>query len=97
MVLEVKTHRRIALWASFVLVALLTWVVYLYLTALHSFLAILFALATIHFLLGLWLLIETRFTWRTVLLVALGLIVGQWWLILWSGFFLIWSIKGFAP
>ena len=97
MVLEVKAHRHIALWTSFALVALLTWVVYLYLTMLHFFFPMLCGLAIINLLLGLWLLIETRFTWRTVLLVVLGLIIGQWWLILWSVVFLIWSIGGFAP
>jgi hypothetical protein len=89
--------RPIHIWIMFGLVSLLTWIVYLTLTMLHSYRLILAVLSIVNFLLGVWLLIKGHFAWRTVVLVGLGLIVGQWWLILWSVVLSIWSINGFAP
>jgi hypothetical protein len=92
-----KARRHIILWAGFVLVALLTWIVYFELSMLHSYRSILLALTITNFIFGLWLLIANEFAWRTLILVVLGLVVGQWWLIIWAVVFLIWSIRGFAP
>jgi hypothetical protein len=81
----------------FGLVSLLTWIVYLNLSMLHSYRSMLAVLAIVHLLLGVWLSAKAHFAWRTVVLVGLGLIVGQWWLVLWSAVLSLWSINGFAP
>lgn len=92
-----KGLRPIYIWIMFGLVSLLTWIAYLNLSMLHSYRLILVVLAIVNVLLGMWLLIKAHFARRTVVLVGLGLVVGQWWLILWSGVLIIWSIRGFAP
>jgi len=96
-ILAMKRLRPIHIWMVFGLVSILTWIVYLNFSMLHSYRAILAVLAIVNFLLGVWLLINAHFAWRTVVLVGLGLVVGQWWLILWSVVLSIWSIRGFAP
>ena len=47
--------------------------------------------------LGLWVLGRTGMRWAPALGVALGLIVGQWWLIQFVVTQLLWNRGGFAP
>jgi len=55
------------------------------------------ALAVISFILGLSILTIKEHRRRSMALVALGLIVGQWWLVTWAAVYVLWSINGFAP
>lgn len=97
MVLKLKTCRLTPVWAGFVLVSVLTWLTYFNLSMLHSYRLMLIFLAVINLFLGVWILFAERFALRAVVFVVIGLVVGQWWLILWSIVFLIWGVKDFAP
>ena len=97
MVIPVKPRPHIVLWLGFAAIMLLTWIAYTYWWGLPAYFTILQVSAAIHFGWGLWLLITTRFAWRAVILVAMGLAVGQLWLIQMGIMFLAWSIHGFAP
>jgi hypothetical protein len=90
-----KLH--IALWASFAIVSLLTWIVYFRLSAKDFYLVLLFVLAAVNFCQALWILIANRFAWHIVGLVTLAFLIGQWWLFVWSAVFISWRIQGFAP
>ena len=54
-------------------------------------------LAIVSALLALWTLIANRSTWRAIMLVTLGLVIGQWWLIQFVIAQLLWGVRGFAP
>jgi hypothetical protein len=90
------TMRKVA-WAIFWLFTILTQLASARLWMLASYELVLSALAIISAGLGLWILITNRFAWRSVILVVLGLIVGQWWLVESLTMMAFWSIRGFAP
>lgn len=85
------------LWFGFAASALLTWTAYASLWYLSSYFTILWCLAAIQFVLGLSLMVTTRFALRTGIFVLTGIIVGQKWLTMTGIAFLLWSINGFAP
>jgi len=85
------------LWISFCLVSILTWIVYSCLSGMDSYVTLLLSLAAINFLQGLWILIDRHFARRVFFLVLLALAIGQFWLFLWLGIFLLWKTNGFAP
>jgi hypothetical protein len=92
-----RADPRIFLCFGFVAISLLMWIIYAELWHLPSYFTILSILTVIHFALGLWLLIMSRFTWRIVFFVVVGIIIGEWWLIQLGIMFLFWGIRGFAP
>jgi len=55
------------------------------------------ALGITSLLLGITILATTGRTRRSIVLIVLGLAIGQWWLIEASVMMAFWSIKGFAP
>lgn len=91
-----RIHQHIALWIAFVLVGVLSWIVYLKLTILNTYFLILEILAVIEFVLAVRILILTRFAWRVTLLVLFLFVAAQWWMIVWHIVFLIWIIRGFS-
>jgi hypothetical protein len=88
---------RKVVWAIFWLFAILTRLVSARLWMLTSYELVLSVLAAISAGLGLWILITNRFAWRSVSLVILGFVIGQWWLIESLAMMAFWSVKGFAP
>lgn len=84
-------------WAAFLLSVILTWIVYFGAWMAGSYYLILSILGIISVLAGLWVLIANRFAWRSVILVVLGLVIGQWWFIELMAVQIIWTLKGFAP
>lgn len=92
-----KTNRRKIVWIAFWLTSILTWVVYsrLWMVASYHLILSLFGIASVFF--GLWLVVASRFIWHTVLLVVIGLVIGQWWLIEQLIVHVIWNFRGIAP
>lgn len=96
------TNRRLLatssrIWGPFVLCTLASQVVYRDLTASPLYFKLLALLALINFVLAARILRqEAPRTWWGWAVVG-GLLVGQWWLILFLLAELIWSIRGFAP
>ncbi len=85
------------LWVCLLATSSLSWVVYLGFSSNHSYTALLTILAVADLLVALAIIVLSRFAWRTVLLALLVLAVGQSWLVVWLGVFMIWSTRGFAP
>jgi len=96
MLLSLKTKPHILLWFGFVATTLLA-CTNLYFFVFSRGFRILSVMAAIHIVLGVWLLITTRFAWRTVILVVAGIGAGQWWLILLGWMYLSVSAGRFAP
>lgn len=46
---------------------------------------------------GIWLVVINRFAWRTILIVVIGLVMGQWWLIETIVTLSLWKFRGMAP
>ena len=86
-----------ALWLSLFAIGLATWWVYCEQTSSGFFVAKLGTLATLDMLVGTAIIASLGATWRRVGLVAVILLAGQWWLVLWSGVLLVWRTRGFAP
>ena len=91
------TKARLILWVSFWLFSTLTWLVDASTWMMDWRSTLRFLFATISFGLGVSLLISWKLNQRSVALVVVGLIVGQWWLIKILGAFALWSIRDFAP
>lgn len=93
----INAKTRTALWTAFWLFSLLTFVVDLapWIMEWRSAARLVFGIISI--VLGLTILVTIERTRRSVLLISIGLIVGQWWLIKMLVAFAIWSIGGFAP
>lgn len=84
-------------WTTFVVAAVLTWLVYLQGWMIGPYYLLLSVLGLLNVGLGIWVVLMHGVGWRSVLLVIAGLLVGQWWFVqsvLVQG---IWSIRGFAP
>lgn len=88
--------RMVVVWAVFWLTAILTWFVYSGGWMMVSYHVALSVLGIISACLAFWIL-KTNRTWRSVILVVLGLVVGQWWLVEMSIMYVLWSVRGFAP
>ena len=93
--MKLKSH--IFLWFGFWAAASLTWIIYIYSPDFFFYLVRRPILAGIQFVFGAWLLKINHFAWRIVIFVIAGIIIGQWWTILWGMAFLSWRINGFAP
>ena len=88
---------RVALWVAFCLFSLLTLYVDLSAWMPESRSTLRLILGIISFILGLSILTIKEHRRRSIVLVALGLTVGQWWLVKWAAVYVVWSINGFAP
>lgn len=75
-----NTKARSVMWVAFWSSAVLTGSITSRLWMWASYELVLSLLAIISVSLGIWVLMMNRFSWRSVLLVALGLVIGQWWL-----------------
>ena len=88
------------LWASFVLIAVITQFVGVRFFGVehpyHPF-DLQSVFAAVNFVQGLWILIRNRFAWRKTLIVIGVFMLGQWKFLLWSAVFIGWKINGFAP
>lgn len=93
--MNTKNYRFV--WAAFFLSVAAAQFVTKTLWRLTSFELILIALAIICICFGIWILIATQFAWRAVILVTIGIIIGQWWLIKMLTAWFLWTISGFAP
>lgn len=88
---------RVALWVAFWLSSLLTLYVDLSSWMPESRSTVRLIFSVISFVLGLSILTIKEHRRRSIALVALGLIVGQWWLVTCAAVYVLWSINGFAP
>lgn len=95
--LKMKTQRAIPIWVGFALTSALSLASYYRLSALHSYLLISTSLSIVNLFLGCWVIYVEGRTPRVIIFVIAGLIIGQWWVIVWSVVFLIWHVRGFAP
>lgn len=81
----------------FVVAASLTWLAYSQAWMIGPYYLLLSALGFLSVGLGIWVVLMHGLDWRSVLLVVVGLLIGQWWfieIVIVQG---IWSITGFAP
>ena len=90
------TAREIAV-SLFGATTLLT--VWVYGNAWHidGYFRLLSALAVLSGILAIVVVGTTGLRWKTVLAVALGLLIGQWWLIQFVVTQLMWGLAGFSP
>lgn len=84
-------------WVVFLLSAIVTWLVYLYAWTVGPYYLLLSVLGITSLCLGLWVLKQSRFVWHSTVLVVLGLIIGQWWLLEFLVVQVLWGNRGFAP
>lgn len=98
MALQMKMDNvRKIIWIVFILTSVLTWLVYseLWMVSLYYF--VLSLLGIFCFCLGLCLVVSSHFSWHSILLVVIGLVIGQWWLLEQIVMQIIWKLKGMAP
>lgn len=96
-ILRLSTKPKMVGWIAFWLSVILTWLAYLYAWMVGPYYVLLSALGIISLCLGLWVLKESRFAWHSTVLVVLGLLIGQWWLIEFLVAQVLWGSRGFAP
>lgn len=92
-----NTKKQAVVWVAFWLSAVLTWIVYSALWMKGWYYLALSALGIISLFLGIGILATKGRTRRSIILIVLGLVIGQWWLIEMLIAQAIWSIRGFAP
>ena len=85
--------------ASFVALALLTWIVDEYLWSLERevYQGIRYTLAATSLIVGALIVYRSKRKLLSAMLIALGLALGQLWLLKYCLEILAWSIHGFAP
>ena len=88
---------RVVSWLAFGVATVVTGFVASRLWMLPSYELLLSLLAIVSAGLGVWVLRTSNFSYRSVLLVALGLVIGQWWLTEKLILLIGWSVVGFAP
>lgn len=91
-----RSARVAQLWLSFWAASALSWIAYYWLPDAHSYTLMLIS-AIANVFLGLWIIFLENRALRIIIAVIVGLVVGQWWMIVWSIVFLIWHVRGFAP
>jgi hypothetical protein len=92
-----NTKKQIIMWVAFWLFAVLTWVVYSGLWMKGWYYLALSALGIISLFLAIGILATKGRTCRSIILIVLGLVIGQWWLIESLAMMALWGIRGFAP
>jgi len=92
-----EKKRKIIIGLFFVLMAILTWLVYanLWMMSLYHMILLLFGI--ISFCLGLWFVVSNRFSWRSIMFAFIVLLIGQWWLVEQLFVKITWGLKGMAP
>ncbi len=88
---------QLSLWVPFVISSLLTLPVYATLWALGWYWVLLSLLGALSGILAARIFAHTGLRRSSVIGVALGLLVGQWWLIEFIATQILWYIRGFAP
>ena len=84
-------------WICFIASNCLTSTFYLSMARLESYFAILISMSFIDVMTGLGVIWISEQRKRAVWTAGIGLVLGQWWLLLWLGTFSIWHFQGFAP
>ena len=84
-------------WVLLIAIGVVTWIVYLTAWSIGPYQALLAGLALVNLAIAIWVLKLGRFKLRTWLLVGLGFLVSQWWLLQAAIVQAIWHIRGFAP
>ena len=90
-------NQRLVAYVLFVVVAVATYLVYFFLSKMPHHIDALLGLAFINALIGLWIIRVSDHRQRALIMVAMGLLIAQWWLLLLTSTFLIWHFFGFAP
>ncbi len=86
-----------AAWGAFLLIVILSRLVESRIVVLPTYHLIQSSLALTCLLLGIWIVVNRRFTFAAIALTTLGFIIGQWWLLEGMLMVAIWKINGFAP
>ena len=87
----------IRFWATFVGIAVLTWIVYLTAWASSLYRPALVTLALAALLVGIATVWKSKRRYWALLAVVLGFVAGQWWLVQSTAAQMIWGMQGFAP
>jgi hypothetical protein len=85
------------LWSSYLIASLLTLLVYETAWEVRSYWMLLSLCGLLSSILAVKIVVHTGLRLWPILLVSLGLVVGQWWFIKFITVQILWSIKGFAP
>lgn len=84
-------------WPIFAALACSSWYACFFLTSMPHLFDALFGMAVLNFVIGAWIIRNTKRRRRTVLLVGIALLTGHWCALLWGFAFLMWHFRGFAP
>ena len=87
----------IRFWATFLGIAVVTWIVYLTAWASSLYRPALFALAIAALVVGALTLWKSKRRYWALPAVVLGFVAGQWWLVESVATQVIWGTQGFAP
>jgi hypothetical protein len=97
--MEATINQRLSLWAPFVMASALTFAIYISLFWFYWYpnRPVLGVLGIVSIIAATRIIIRTGPHWLTLLVIAFGLLIGQWWIV--SDFIVMiwWSIVGFAP
>jgi hypothetical protein len=88
---------KLALWCSFWILIPITWFVHLNLWMKDWQDDVLWFLAIVSLCIGFIIWISNEYSKRAFILVTLGLVIGQWWLVALWIMVIGWSFIGFAP
>ena len=90
-------------WGGFVLTSILTWYVYLswyvYVRGpmIDDYYYVMIVLGLVSLGFAFWIFRHSPFSWHLTLLLSMGLIIGQWWVVQMPIIVMFWWIRGFAP
>lgn len=87
----------IRFWATFVGIAVVTWIVYLTAWASSLYRPALFALAIAALVVGVATVWRSKRRYWALVAVVVGFVAGQWWLVQSAAAQMIWGTQGFAP
>ena len=88
---------KILSWVIFAAGSTLTWIIYTFMTGFGQYYELLSILGVLTFGFGIWVLQANAWTRRAIIIVVIGLLLGQWWFLEFSGVNVLWTIHGFAP
>lgn len=92
-----NVNMRSFLWLAFAVVCSAGVLARTQLWMLPHYTVALSGLAVIAVAFGVWLIATSDHPWHAVLLVALGVVIGQWGAIIQAILMLGWAINGFSP
>ena len=84
-------------WLIFVACSTLTWLIYFFMTSFGRYYEVLPILGALTLGIGVWVLQENGWTHRAMSIVALGLLLGQWWFLEFGIASVLWTVHDFAP